>query len=49
MGAGEYYSDIAGSTVGNLPFITAGVLAAVAVVFAVVHFQAKPEAKAEAK
>ena len=49
MGAGEYYSDIAGSTVGNLPFIAAGVLGAVAIVFAVVHFQAKPEAKAEAK
>ena len=47
MGAGEYYSDIAGSTVGTLPFIAAGVLAAVSIVFAIVHFSAKPEAAAK--
>ena len=37
--------DIAGSTVGNTPFIAAAILAAVAAVFAIVHFTAKPEAK----
>ena len=45
LSAGEYYSDIAGSTIGNTPFIAAAVLAGVAAVFAIVHFTAKPEAK----
>ena len=43
MSAGEYFSSIAGSTVGNTPFIAAGVLAAVAAVFAIVNFTAKKE------
>jgi uncharacterized phage infection (PIP) family protein YhgE len=42
-GAGSEFSNIAGSTVGSLPWIAAGVVAAVACVFAIVHFTAKAE------
>lgn len=42
--AGDEFSNIAGSTVGATPWIAAGVLAAVALVFAIAHFTAKPEA-----
>jgi putative ABC transport system permease protein len=42
-GAGSEFSNIAGSTVGSLPWIAAGVVAAVACVFAIVNFTAKAE------
>ncbi len=42
--AGTYFSSIAGSTVGATGWIAAGILGAVALVHAIVHFTAKPEA-----
>ena len=42
--AGTYFSDIAGSTVGNTAWVGAGILGAVALVHAIVHFTAKKEA-----
>ncbi|MBR2707359.1 MAG: hypothetical protein IKE74_09045 [Mogibacterium sp.] len=43
MSADTVFSDLAGSTVGNLPWIAAMVLTGVAMVFAIVHFSAKIE------
>ncbi len=42
--AGMEMSSIAGSTIGATPMIAAGILAAVAAVFSVVHFTAKKDA-----
>ena len=42
--AGTYFSDIAGSTAGNAAWIGAGILGAVALVHAIVHFTAKTDA-----
>ena len=39
--AGMEFSNIAGSTVGSLPWVAAGVLAAVAAVHAIAHFASK--------
>ena len=44
MSAGDYFSSIAGSTVGATPFVAAGILAVVAAVFAVMNFTAKKDA-----
>ena len=41
--AGTYFSSIAGSTVGATGWIAAGILGAVALVHAIVHFTAKPQ------
>ena len=41
--AGDVFSALAGSKVGELPWAAAMVLAGVAMVFAIVHFAAKPE------
>ena len=38
--AGTYFSDIAGSTAGNAAWVAAGILGAVALVHAIVHFAA---------
>lgn len=42
--AGTYFSDIAGSTAGNAAWMAAGILGAIALVHAIVHFTAKKEA-----
>ena len=42
--AGTYFSNIAGSTAGNVAWIGAGILGAVALVHAIVHFTAKTDA-----
>ena len=42
--AGTYFSNIAGSTAGNAAWIGAGILGAVALVHAIVHFTAKTDA-----
>ena len=42
--AGTYFSDIAGSTAGNTGWVAAGILGAIALVHAIVHFTAKKEA-----
>lgn len=42
--AGMEMSSIAGSTIGATPMIAAGILAAVAAVFSIVHFTAKKDA-----
>ena len=42
--AGTYFSSIAGSTVGATGWVAAGILGVVALVHAIAHFTAKPEA-----
>ena len=42
--AGTYFSDIAGSTAGNAAWMAAGILGAVALVHAIVHFAAPKNA-----
>lgn len=44
VNAGSEFSSIAGSTVGNMPWIAAGVLAGVAALHAITHFTAKKDA-----
>ena len=41
---GTYFSDIAGSTVGTTTWVAAGILGAVALVHAIVHFAAPKNA-----
>ena len=42
--AGTYFSDVAGSTVGNTGWVAAGILGVIALAHAIVHFSAKKDA-----